>query len=129
MILGLGTDLCEIDRIARAIEKPRFLERVYTHAERQRILAASDIRRPEIAAGLFAAKEAVAKALGTGFTGFFTSDVEILPNAAGCPECALHGGARERARLLCGPDASFRVWVSITHERGMAAANAVIERL
>ena len=126
MILGIGMDLCEIERMGRAIKKPRFVDRVFTPAEGERIRAASDVRRAEVAAGLFAAKEAVAKALGTGFSGFGTADVEITPDAAGRPTCALHRGALDRARALCGGDA-FRVWVSITHEKGMAGAVAVIE--
>lgn len=126
MILGIGTDLCRIDRIERAIGKPRFLERVYTPAERARIEAAGGVRRAEIAAGLFAAKEAVAKALGTGFDGFFADAVEVLPDAAGRPVCTLAGGAKARAEALAG-DAPFRVWLSVTHEDGFASAMAVIE--
>lgn len=126
MILGLGIDLCEIERIAGAMEGPRFVERIYTPAERARIEAASKIRRREIAAGLFAAKEAVAKALGTGFSGFGPWDIEILPNAAGMPECRLLNGAADRARTLSGGE-EVRILVSITHEKGFAAATAVIE--
>ena len=126
MIVGIGLDLCEIARAGRAIERPGFLDRFYTEAEAARVRGASDIRRPEIAAGMFAAKEAVAKALGTGFDGFGTADIEITPNAAGRPVCRLHGGALERARALCGGD-GYSVWVSVTHDGGMAAATAVIE--
>ena len=120
MILGLGLDLCRIERIAQAVERPRFLDHVYTPRERSRILAASPPRRGEIAAGLFAAKEAVAKALGTGFSGFGPADIEILPDASGRPVCTLHGGAKDRS-------GGGRVWVSVTHEAGMAAATAVLE--
>ena len=126
MILGIGLDLCEIHRIEKAIARAHFLERVFTAAERARILSVSGPRRGEIAAGLFAAKEAVSKALGTGIAGFGPADIEITPDAAGCPRCALHGGALDRARALAGGD-SFRLWVSITHEQGMAAATAVME--
>ena len=125
MLMGLGTDLCEIGRIRRAIERPRFLERVYTDAERARIGSAPEARRGEIAAGLFAAKEAVAKALGTGIAGFGPAHIEVLPDGLGRPCCRLSGGALERANRLC-PE-GFRVWVSITHEAGMAAASAVLE--
>ena len=126
MILGVGTDLCQIERVAKAIEKPRFLQRVYTPAERARIEAAGEARRNEIAAGLFAAKEAVAKALGTGFDGFFADAVEIVPDEKGRPTCALTGGARARAEALAG-ERPVRVWVSVTHESGFASAMAVIE--
>ena len=127
VILGIGIDLCNSERMAKASERPRFLERVYTPAERARIEAASGIRRSEIAAGLFACKEAVAKALGTGFVGFFADAIEITPDDLGRPVCALAGGALKRAAELAG-DGGFRVWVSITHEEGFAAAQAILER-
>lgn len=120
MIQGIGLDLCEIGRIARAIEKEHFLKRVYTPREQARITAAAGARRGEIAAGIFAAKEAVAKALGTGFDGFFADAIEILPDAKGRPACRLYGRALELAR-------GARVWVSVTHESGIAAATAILE--
>jgi holo-[acyl-carrier protein] synthase len=109
----------------KAVERTHFVDRVFTAAEAERIRAASDIRRGEIAAGLFAAKEAVSKALGTGLAGIGLADIEITPDAAGCPRCALSGRALDRARALCG--GRFTVWVSITHEAGMAAATAILE--
>ena len=88
-------------------------------------MAASEHRRGEIAAGLFAAKEAVSKALGTGFDGFGPGDIEVLPDDAGRPVCALRENADVRARSLSG--GAYRLHVSITHESGMAAAVAMIE--
>jgi len=120
MILGIGLDLCDIRRIEGAIEREQFLERDYTPREQARITSAAGVRRGEIAAGMFAAKEAVAKALGTGFDGFFADAVEILPDEKGRPVCTLYRGALERA-------GDARVWVSITHESGMAAATAILE--
>lgn len=120
MILGIGLDLCDIRRIEGAIEREQFLKRVYTPREQARITSAAGVRRGEIAAGMFAAKEAVAKALGTGFDGFFADAVEILPDEKGRPVCTLYKGALERA-------GDARVWVSITHESGMAAATAILE--
>jgi len=125
MIAGIGLDLCEIERMKKAIERPHFVDRVFTAAEAARIRVTSDIRRSEIATGLFAAKEAVSKALGTGLAGIGLSDIEIIPDAAGCPRCALSGKALDRARALCGE--RFTVWVSITHEAGIAAATAILE--
>lgn len=125
MILGIGLDLCAIGRIEQAIERERFLERVFTPAERARIEGAKGVRRGEIAAGAFAAKEAVAKALGTGFVGFFADAIEVLPDDSGRPVCRLTGGALKRAEALAG--GAFTVWVSVTHESGMAAATAIIE--
>lgn len=126
MILGLGVDLCRVGRIAAAVDRPRFLERVYTPAERARVEAAAGPRRGELAAGLFAAKEAVSKALGTGFSGFGPWDVEVAPDPSGMPRCRLLAGAEARAEALAG-GGGYRVYVSITHEAGVAAAMAVIE--
>ena len=120
MIAGVGLDLCGIERISKAIEKEHFLERVYTERERARILEAKGVRKGEIAAGLFAVKEAVAKALGTGFNGFGPEDIEVVPDELGCPVCTLYKKAAELAGRR-------RVHVSITHESGMAAAVAILE--
>ena len=125
MIAGIGLDLCEIERMKQAISRSHFVDRVFTPAEADRIRASSQLRAAEIAAGLFAAKEAVSKALGTGLVGISLADIEVLPDGRGCPRCILHGKALERARELCGD--GFAPWISITHENGMAAAMAVIE--
>ena len=127
MIRGIGLDLCEIGRMARAIENPRFLERVYTQDEQARILGMNGVRRGEVAAGIFAAKEAVCMALGTGFVGFGPADVEITRDALGRPGCAPRNAALERARALAGD--GFSLHVSITHEAGMASAVAILEEL
>lgn len=120
MIQGVGTDLCEIARIGRALENERFLLRIYTPAEQARLKSLGPERRIECAAGLFAAKEAVSKALGTGFAGFGFSDIEILPDEKGCPRATLSGGA---ASILNGGT----VHVSISHDGGMAMAFAIVE--
>lgn len=120
MIYGVGTDLCQIDRIARAMENPRFAERIYTAAERARLENLCTERKHERAAGMFAAKEAVAKALGTGFTGFGFADIEILADEKGKPVVHLHGGT---ANITPGAV----VHLSISHDGGMAMAFAVIE--
>ena len=120
MIAGVGTDLCSIGRIARAMENERFALRVFTPAERSRLDGLCTERVHERAAGMFAAKEAVAKALGTGFVGFGMADVEILADERGRPAVQLHGGA---AALTGGA----RVHLSISHDGGMALAFAVLE--
>lgn len=120
MIIGIGTDLIDVERIERAIQKPRFMERVFTPAERARIQE----RGAETAAGYFAAKEAVAKALGTGFGGFFMGQIEITNDEKGKPICTLSGGADERLSMLGGG----AVHVSISHADGFALAFCVIER-
>lgn len=92
----LGIDLVEIDRVARAVKRDRFTERVFTERERQ--YAAG--KRAETLAGMFAAKEAAAKALGTGFKGIRYTDIEILHSDSGAPYIELHGACR---RSGCGP--------------------------
>lgn len=118
-ILGVGLDLCDIRRIRRAMENPRFAQRAFTQGERERIAQ----RGEQTAAGLFAAKEAVAKALGTGFDGFFLDKVEVYWDRLGCPHCRLYGGALERLRAMGGGT----IRLSITHQGEMAAAVAVVE--
>ena len=117
-VLGLGLDLCEIKRIAQSIEKQHFFKRVFTEYEQARI----HDRGADTAAGYFAAKEAVAKALGTGFDGFFMDSIEVVPDALGRPECILHGKALARMEEMGGS----RVMLSITHDAGIAAAVAII---
>ncbi|MBR0463806.1 MAG: holo-ACP synthase [Clostridia bacterium] len=120
MIIGLGIDIIGIERVRAAIERhPRFLLRVYTEAERTAIAQ----KGAQTAAGYFAAKEAVAKALGTGFRGFGMSDIGIATDDLGAPRAALTNGALERLVLMGGKG----VFVSITHDKDTAAAIAVIE--
>ena len=118
-MLGLGLDMIDIARIRRALTNERFLQRVYTEAERARIRE----RGAQTAAGYFAAKEAVAKALGTGFRGFCIWDIEIVPDALGRPEALLLRGARERLEAIGGR----AIHLSITHTDQVAAAVAIIE--
>ena len=120
MILGLGTDLIDIARIERAMERhPRFLERVYTEAERSAIAR----KGAQTAAGYFAAKEAVSKALGTGFRGFSMADISVEPDELGRPVARLSGGALKRMEAVGGK----RMLVSIAHAGGFASAVAVLE--
>ncbi len=120
MILGIGTDLIDIVRIETAIRKEHFAERVFTPGERERIAQ----RGADTAAGIFAAKEAVAKALGTGFNGFFTQQIEVRWDELGKPECVLSGGALERLNSLGGA----AVHISISHAGGFASAFCVVEQ-
>lgn len=108
MIEGLGLDIVEVSRIAEAMQRDGFLERVLTPAERGLGLT------PERVAGRWAAKEALAKALGMKLS---WQDVEILNAPDGRPVVAVQG---------LGDD--LRVHVSISHERGLAVATAIVER-
>jgi holo-[acyl-carrier protein] synthase len=122
VIVGLGIDLAELDRIEAVLSRfgDRFLTRILTPAER------AGLPRDRVAktAGLFAAKEATVKALGTGFTqGVGFLQLEILPDALGRPILSLTGPALARAQALKATS-----WhVSITHERATAAAVVVLE--
>lgn len=118
MILGVGTDLIEIERIRRACEKDYFVMRTFTETEsRQAKGSASKL------AGSFAVKEAVAKALGTGFRSFMPIDIEVLRDELGKPYVRLHNGALERFRAL----GMERMEVSISDTREFAMAFAVGE--
>ena len=119
MILGIGVDLIDVPRIAEAIQKQRFLERVYTEAERFRIAECGE----KTAAGFYAAKEAVAKALGTGFTGFGPQAVGIVHAESGAPRVELTGAALARFEQMGGR----QILISISHLPEYATAFAVIE--
>ncbi|MDR0425916.1 MAG: holo-ACP synthase [Clostridiales bacterium] len=113
----VGIDLTEIARIERAASSERFCRRVFTDAERR--YCEDTGGRAETLAGMFAAKEAAAKALGTGFSGFSLRDIEVLHDKNGKPRLAVYRGA---AALLNGR----RIEVSITHTGGLAAAVCLI---
>ncbi len=118
MILGTGLDLMDIKRIEKALSKPHFVERIYSQQERAWIAA----KGAQTAAGLYAAKEAVAKALGAGFSGFGPWDIEITKDALGAPGCILKNGALARKEALGGG----KIHVSITHLPEIAAAMAIL---
>ena len=121
-IIGIGTDMCEIARIERAIEKAHFYERVFSEEERA-YLEQRGKQKAASAAAMFAAKEAVAKALGTGFAkGVSVSGISVTHDALGAPGVVLSLGALERLHALGGED----VLLSLSHESGMALAFALI---
>jgi holo-[acyl-carrier protein] synthase len=124
-IVGIGLDLVELARLGAVLSRhgERFLERVCRPGEVTR--RADGDAMVQHVGGLFAAKEAVLKALGTGWgSGAWFRDVEIVRDSGRAPTVRLHDGALRRAREL----GVGRVHVSITHERGHAAAIAVLER-
>jgi holo-[acyl-carrier protein] synthase len=124
VILGLGIDICEVDRIARTIERhgSGFLKRVFTaseieYCERYR-------NRFERYAGRFAAKEAAMKALGTGWRGGIRwVDFEVTRLASGQPTLALHGRAQE----LAARKNVAHIALSITHSGNTALAQVIFE--
>lgn len=112
MVVGLGIDIVEIDRIRRAMQNPRFLERVLTPTEREFAVSAAQV------AGRWAAKEAIYKALGVPLS---WQDIEVLP--------AAHGAPRVTVRSVHVDPGRLRIQVSITHERTHAAAVSIVERI
>ena len=99
MLIGVGCDLIEIERVKKACDKEAFLSRIYT--ERERRQAKGD---PRVLAGTFAVKEAVAKVFGTGFREFMQIHVEVLRDPLGKPYVELHeGAAKIAAHFPLGP--------------------------
>lgn len=122
-IVGIGTDLCAISRIEKAIEKEHFYTRVYLEGERA-YLETKGKGKAQSAAAMYAAKEAVAKALGTGFAkGVGVSMIEVTHDENGAPGVTLHEGAKKRLHAIGGG----QVRLSLSHEGDMAMAFAVIE--
>lgn len=127
MVIGIGTDLCEVERIAGALERQgdRFRNRICS--EREQALAVGRADETLFFAGRFAAKEACAKALGTGITGRVRwRHIEVLANRNGEPVLYLSEGARRRAARLAG-GGETRAHVSITHDGPFAMAFVVLE--
>ena len=122
-IIGIGTDICAVSRIETAIQRTHFYERVFFEGERA-YLEKKENARAQSAAAMFAAKEAVSKALGTGFIrGIMPWTIEVTHEENGKPGIALHGAAKERLESLGGET----VHLTLTHEGDMAMAFAVIE--
>ena len=129
MIVGLGSDLCNIERIQRALDRfgDRFAERVFTETER-----AKAERRPFTRAGTyakrFAAKEAFAKAVGTGFSrGVFMRDIGVVNMASGAPTLALAGGAKARLDALTPEGHAMHVHLTLTDDHPWAQAFVILE--
>lgn len=123
-IVGLGVDIVEIDRMARALSRhPRMRERIFSEAERAYCEKRS---RPEVHYALrFAAKEAVLKALGTGFAGMRFVDVEVVREVSGRPVPVLRGKAAERAAEL--GIIELHLSLSFTHTTAVASAVAITQ--
>lgn len=124
MILAIGIDIVEVERIERAVERlgRRFLDRIFTPAE----AGYCDPRGARFVhyAGRFAAKEAAMKALGTGWgEGVSWREVEILPSTDGRPQLHLHGVALERFRSL----GASRAHLTISHTERYAVAQVIFE--
>ncbi|MCP4384868.1 MAG: holo-ACP synthase [Hyphomicrobiales bacterium] len=130
MIVGIGNDLIDIRRIEKVLERhgERFVSRIFTSieiakSERRRMRAASYAKR-------FAAKEACAKALGTGISnGVFWRDMGVVNLASGKPTMSLTGGAAKRLSVLMPADQNGVIHLTITDEYPMAQAYVIIEAI
>lgn len=128
MILGIGTDLCNIERIARVLARhgDRFVTRVYTETERRKAERRAD--RAGTYAKRWAAKEACSKALGTGLRmGIAWRDMGVVNLRSGQPVMQLTGWAAERLRALTPPGHEALVHVTLTDDHPWAQAFVVIE--
>jgi holo-[acyl-carrier protein] synthase len=129
MILGLGSDLCDIRRIERALARhgDRFAQRVFTATERAKADRRTDSIRAATYAKRFAAKEACAKALGTGFAdGVHMSDIGVVNLPSGQPTIALTRGAAARLAAITPPDHAAELHLTMTDEHPYAYAQVII---
>ena len=131
MIVGLGSDLCNIERIQKSLDRfgDRFTNRVFTDVER-----AKAERRPFTKAGTyakrFAAKEAFSKAVGTGFKrGVFMKDIGVVNAPSGAPTLALSGGAKAALDALVPEGYEARIHLTLTDDHPWAQAFVIIEAL
>ncbi len=128
MIIGLGSDLCNIERIQNSLDRfgDRFVNRVFTDVER-----AKAERRPFTRAGTyakrFAAKEAFSKAVGTGFKrGVFMRDIGVVNLPSGEPTLQLTGGAKQRLDAMTPAGHAARVYLTMTDDHPFALAVVII---
>jgi holo-[acyl-carrier protein] synthase len=129
MIIGLGSDLCNIERIQKSLDRfgERFEQRVFTEVER-----AKANRRPFTKAGTlakrFAAKEAFSKAVGTGFKhGVFMKDIGVVNARSGAPTLALTGGAAERLAAMTPTGHILHIHLTLTDDHPWAQAFVILE--
>ena len=130
MILGLGSDLCDIRRIEKTLAQhgPRFIARIYTDIERAK--SEGRANRAASYAKRFAAKEACAKALGTGFShGVYWRDMGVVNLPGGKPTMALTGGAAARLAALTPPGHTAKIDLSITDDFPMAMDIVIISAI
>ena len=128
MIIGIGSDLCNIERIQNSLDRfgDRFLNRVFTETER-----AKAARRPFTVAGTlakrFAAKEAFSKAVGTGFKrGVYMKDIGVVNAPSGAPTLVLTGGARARLDALAPAGHAIDVHLTMTDDHPWAQAFVIL---
>lgn len=121
MIVGIGNDIIEIERIEKAILKEGFKNKVYTERELENIEKRGN--RTETYAGIFSAKEAISKAIGTGVREFSLTDLEILNDDLGKPYVVV---SEKLDKILKNKKESYQIEISISHSKKYATAMAII---
>ena len=121
MIIGIGNDIIEIERIEKAILKEGFKNKVYTQRELENIEKRGN--RTETYAGIFSAKEAISKAIGTGVREFSLTDLEILNDDLGKPYVVI---SEKLDKILKNKKEDYQIEISISHSKKYATAMAII---
>ena len=121
MIVGIGNDIIEIERIEKAISKEGFKNKIYTQRELENIEKRGN--RTETYAGIFSAKEAISKAIGTGVREFSLTDLEILNDDLGKPYVVV---SEKLDKILKTKKEDYQIEISISHSKKYAIAMAII---
>ena len=121
MIVGIGNDIIEIERIEKAISKEGFKNKIYTQRELENIEKRGN--RTETYAGIFSAKEAISKAIGTGVREFSLTDLEILNDDLGKPYVVV---SEKLDKIIKSKKEDYQIEISISHSKKYATAMAII---
>ena len=121
MIVGIGNDIIEIERVEKAILKEGFKNKVYTQKELENIEKRGN--RTETYAGIFSAKEAISKAIGTGVREFSLIDLEILNDDLGKPYVVV---SEKLDKIIKSKKEDYQIEISISHSKKYAIAMAII---
>ena len=121
MIVGIGNDIIEIERVEKAISKEGFIAKVYTQREIENIVKRGN--RTETYAGIFSAKEAISKAIGTGVREFALTDLEILNDDLGKPYVIV---SDKLNKIIQRKKENYQIEISISHSKKYATAMAII---
>ena len=121
MIVGIGNDIIEIERIEKAISKEGFKDKIYTQRELENIKKRGN--RAETYAGVFSAKEAISKAIGTGVREFSLTNLEILNDDLGKPYVVV---SEKLDKIIKSKKEDYQIEISISHSKKYAIAIAII---
>ena len=121
MIVGIGNDIIEIERIEKAISKEGFKNKIYTQRELENIEKRGN--RTETYAGIFSAKESISKAIGTGVREFSLTDLEILNDDLGKPYVVV---SEKLDKIIKSKKEDYQIEISISHSKKYATAMAII---